>query len=98
MASGLVGMYMKGVPAEPSFTTSRNWQGLQSQQGPKMSKHHNIKDMVNTKSNKAISRCPHNSVDGAHMGSSTKALLSLPAKKYQEGIRTLFSPSSTEGS
>lgn len=83
LGSGLAGLYMEGVPTEPSFTASRNWQGLQSQQGPKMSKHHKIKDMVNTKSNKAASRRPHGSVDGAHMGSSTKALLPLPAEKYQ---------------
>lgn len=79
MGSELAGLYMEGAPAEPSFTTSRNWQGLQS----KMSKHQKIKGMVNTKSNKATSHCPNGSVDGDHMGSSTKALLPLPAEKHQ---------------
>lgn len=79
MGSELAGLHMEGAPAEPSFTTSRNWQGLQS----KMSKHQKIKGMVNTKSNKATSRCPSGSVDGDHMGSSTKALLPLPAEKLQ---------------
>lgn len=83
MGSGLAGLYKEGAPAEPSFTTYRNWQGLQSQQGPKMSEHQKIKDVVNTKSNTAASRRPHGSVDGNHMGSSTKALLPPPAEKYQ---------------
>lgn len=44
MASGLVGLHVKGTLTDDLFTISRNWltlgkQSLQGEQGPKITKH-----------------------------------------------------------
>lgn len=86
LGSGFVGLYMKVALTGEWFIFSRNWLALggpflPGQQGPKMSKYHKMKGMVNTRSNKATP--PSGGVGGDHMGISNESLLALPAEKCQ---------------